>query len=247
MEFIKPRYLFRLDDVCPTMNWDNFDKLKKIFYKYDIKPIVGVIPDSRDSKLNVDNPNENFWNIIKELHQKGWIIAQHGYQHLYINTNGGILNINKKSEFAGLSYEEQLYKIKKGKEILEYNLGIKIEWWMAPAHSFDESTCRALKNLEFKYITDGISLYPFEKYGLTWIPQQIWKPRKKFFGAWTICIHPNSIDSNFIKELEKFISSNINYCLYPDLSYKNNFFNYFYHCWWKFKYKTYKLLIKNGR
>ncbi len=68
---MKPSYIFRIDDICPQMNWDNFNKLRTIFERYDIKPIIGVIPDNKDKKLNIYNPNNNFWGIIKELNQKG--------------------------------------------------------------------------------------------------------------------------------------------------------------------------------
>lgn len=239
---MKPSYIFRIDDICPQMNWDNFNKLRTIFERYDIKPIIGVIPDNKDKKLNIYNPNNNFWGIIKELNQKGWIIAQHGYQHLYTNNNSGILKINKKSEFAGLTYEEQLEKIKAGKEISESNLNTNIKWWMAPAHSFDENTCKALKKLGFEYITDGIALFPFEKYSLTWIPQQIWSPVKKMFGDWTICIHPNTINDEYLHNMEKFIVQNNEFCTNIDLNQRNYILNILFGRWWKFKYLSYKLI-----
>lgn len=49
------KYIFRLDDICPNMNWDNFYRLEEIFDKYDVKPVVGVIP----------NNNSTFW--VKHL------------------------------------------------------------------------------------------------------------------------------------------------------------------------------------
>lgn len=238
------KYLIRLDDICPTMNWGNFIKLRKIFEENNIKPIIGIIPGNKDEQLNIENENEDFWNILKELKNNNWIVAQHGYQHLYVNGNGGILNINKKSELSGLSYRAQLEKILMGKEILEKNLETKIEWWMAPAHSFDKNTCKVLKELNFKYITDGIALFPFEKFGLTWVPQQLWKPRKKLFGLWTICIHPNSVTNEFLNNLDKFIKENKekfkvdSFC--PNFCLLNNI----YFVWWKFQYLIYKLFIK---
>jgi predicted deacetylase len=241
---MKAKYILRLDDICPTMNWDKFFDLEKLFDKYNIKPIIGVIPDNRDEKLIAEKPKENFWEIIKKLHEKGWVIAQHGYRHEYETRSGGILNINKQSEFSALPYSEQLEKVRKGKEILENNLGIKMEWWMAPSHSFDKNTCKALKELNFKYITDGIAISPFEKYGLTWIPQQLWSPRKKIFGLWTICVHLNSVDEKFISNLEKFIRNNNDSFANIDFSCRNKFINVVYYHWWKFQYLIYKLFIK---
>ncbi|MDO8512122.1 MAG: DUF2334 domain-containing protein [bacterium] len=242
------KYVIRLDDICPTMNWDNFLKLESIFRKYNVKPIIGVVPDNVDKKLMVQLPLENFWSIIKGLLQEGWVVAQHGYQHKYINQEGGLLKISRQSEFAGCSYDEQLIKIRAGKEILERELDTKIEWWMAPAHSFDEQTCNALREVGFKYITDGIAVYPFKKFGLIWVPQQLWRPRKKLIGVWTICVHPNTIDDIYIQQLEFFIRKNINniHTDYAKLvvSGNSNIINKVYRYFWTIGFRLYKLLIK---
>lgn len=47
------------------------------------------------------------------------MIAQHGYTHTYVTRNGGMLKVNRQSEFAGLSSEEQREKLAKGQEILQ--------------------------------------------------------------------------------------------------------------------------------
>lgn len=241
------KYIFRLDDICPTMNWRNFNKLTGIFEKYGIKPILGVVSDNKDAKLVVEKPQEDFWEKIKNFSQKGWVIAQHGFRHEHVNDSGGILKIGNKSEFSNLSYVEQFEKIGKGKEILENRLGIKIKWWMAPSHSFDKTTCGVLKVLGFDFITDGIALYPFEKFGITWIPQQLWKPRSKLFGVWTICIHPNTIDDEYLRKLEIFIKRNINNVVIKssDLEVVVNcdVINKVFNIWWNLKFRIYKFLI----
>lgn len=229
------KYIFRIDDVCPTMNWKNFEELIKIFDKYKIKPIIGVVPDNKDKKLSVQEPVKNFWKEIRKMSNKGWIIAQHGYQHKYITNNSGIIGLNNYSEFAGLDYKDQYQKILSGKNILEEKLGTKIKWWMAPAHSFDKNTCRVLKELKFEYITDGIALYPFKKDGLIWIPQQLWKPVKNLFGLWTICIHPNVITSKYICSLDLFIKTNYKDCQNINLTLKHSSFNLIYRIIWYMK------------
>jgi len=239
------KYIFRLDDICPTMNWSNFLKLLAIFEKYDIKPILGVIPDNQDKKLSVNPPQEDFWKIIRDLYQKKWIIAQHGYQHSYVTKKSGIIGLNNYSEFSNLSYEEQFKKIKRGKEILENYIGSPVSWWMAPAHSFDKNTCKALKELNFQYITDGVALFPFKKYGLNWIPQQIWKPQKKLFGTWTICIHPNGINDTFIKQLDSFIASNLTALNNVSFTPKKSILNLVFIPYWYGKEYFYRLLKNN--
>ncbi|HSX24405.1 MAG TPA: DUF2334 domain-containing protein, partial [Candidatus Andersenbacteria bacterium] len=144
--------------------------------------------------------NTSFWDFVKTKALDGWIIAQHGYQHLYLK--------HKKTEFAGLPYHEQYKKIQLGQEILKEKLGFAPVWWMAPAHSFDKATCNALKDLGFEYITDGIALYPYKKYGLTWIPQQLWRPRAMPFGTWTICLHTNTMTAQGIQDMIEFMKKN---------------------------------------
>jgi len=241
---MRAQFAFRLDDVCPTMNWKMFNKLQLLFDKYDIKPIIGIIPDNKDKKLMVDDVNGEFWSVVKKLHERGWIIAQHGYQHLYVTKESGLIGLNNYSEFAGLSHEEQCKKIIRGKTILEEKFKTKILWWMAPAHSFDRITCKILRDLGFKYITDGIALFPYIKYGLNWVPQQIWKPQEKLFGFWTICIHPNNISDSYINNLEQFILRHSSQCLKIDFTPRACFLNIAYNILWRTKILVYRLIKK---
>lgn len=242
------KYIFRLDDICPTMDWDKFNKLKKIFKKYNIKPILGVVPDNKDPDLVRIPVNHDlqkkFWNEIRQLRYDEWIVAQHGYQHKFITKDRGLLKINNYSEFAGLPINEQQRKIREGKKILEDNLGQKIIWWIAPAHSFDQNTCKVLKKLNFKYISDGIFLYPSYRFQLQWIPQQLWSPVKKKNGIWTICIHPNNINDTFINEISIFLKTNYQNCINPNnIQIKSfNALNFLFPFFWYLKYKISKFL-----
>ena len=38
------KYIIRLDDAAEKMNIDNWEKMENILDRYDIKPLVGVIP-----------------------------------------------------------------------------------------------------------------------------------------------------------------------------------------------------------
>jgi len=118
---------------------------------------------------------------------------------------------------------------------------------MAPAHSFDRNTVKVLKELKFKYITDGIALFPFRKYDLSWFPQQLWSAQKKLFGVWTVCIHPNSINDDYITHLEAFIHANLSHCLFDikNLPHRNAWLlNPFFKILWNSKNKLYKLFKK---
>lgn len=224
MDKINLWYIFRIDDITPGMNRDNFRQIEKIFDTYLIKPIIWVIPDNKDDKLNGYWEIDDFREEIKKLKNKWWIVAQHWYQHIYTTKNSWIIWLNKYSEFAWLKYNEQLHKIENGKKILEKNLWTSIKRWMAPAHSFDRNTCKVLNHLWFEYITDGIAVYPFERYWLKWLPQQLWQPQIKICWIRTICLHINKYDKKIIHKIEEFIKRNNSLMIFnPEkLNYKNS-------------------------
>lgn len=201
------RYFFRLDDIAPNMNWDNFNFLVSIFKKHNIKLLLAVIPDNKDLKLLGYSANPNFWKVIGELRQNGWIIGQHGWQHLS-EGNGGILGIHNSGEFGGLDFKLQESMITSGKEIIKTNLA-NPEIFIAPRHSFDKNTIEVLKINGFNCISDGIALYPFKKWGLIWLPQILWRPRKGLFGMITVALHPNTMTDEDFNGLEEFIGKNI--------------------------------------
>ena len=198
------RLLIRLDDITPDMNWENFEIIRAIFEKHHIKPIIGVVPDNRDKGLAVAPMREDFWEIIRELQEKGWTIAQHGYQHNYATKKSGLLKLNPFSEFAGIAYEEQKEKLKKGQEIL-HKQGICAKMFMAPGHTYDRNTLKALKELGFTSVTDGYSSCPYCYRGLIFIPCTLSKQKMPKYVD-TVCLHINGMVRAEFEELEKYIA-----------------------------------------
>lgn len=203
------RYIFRMDDITPEMDWTFFWKYIEMFQSLKVKPLLGIVPNNQDRKLMIEKPNSDFWNIMRRLQQENIAdIAQHGYDHVYISESSGILDerigFEKKSEFAGLSYRLQYRKIKQGLNILHEN-GLKTDIWMAPGHTLDEKTLVILYELGFKYITDGIGLFPFKRNNLLFIPQQFWFPQKIPFGVGTVCIHSNNGNTQLLESIRSFI------------------------------------------
>lgn len=195
------KYIIRLDDAAPTMS-RNWERMEMLLDRYNVKPIVAVIPDNQDPAFSYVEPRRDFWDIVRMWQQKGWGIAMHGYQHVYQTHDGGLVPINNKSEFAGLSFELQQEKIKKGWSIfMQHNIIPTI--WVAPAHSFDDATLRALKaETPISIVSDGIALNPFLEKGFSWIPQQLWSFKYMPFGTYTICLHPNTMTDTDFARLE---------------------------------------------
>ena len=213
----RAKYIFRLDDIAENMDWGNFFLLKELFIKHNVKPIIGVIPNNEDQELLLfPKCPFDFWEEIRSLQRLGWSIALHGFSHKYVTRNSGIFGINKKSEFAGLPYDLQNEKVQKGKLIFEQKR-LKIDAFMAPAHSLDHTTLKALVDNEIKTITDGFCLYPYYDQEILFVPQLFSTPRKMLFGVYTWCLHPNHMDRESIERLEDFIIANKeNIISFPD-------------------------------
>jgi len=202
------KYLIRLDDASEYMDYNKWDKYFKIFDKYNIKPIIAVIPFNKDPKLINNNPDKNFWDKVRNWQKNGYLIGMHGYEHVYLTNQSGIIGLNNKSEFAGVPVEKQIKMISRAYEKFKKEC-IDVKIFVAPAHSFDYNTLFVLKNYtNIEYISDGFFVNPLILYGFKWIPQQLWKPKLKINGIWTICYHPESDNEEKFEILSKFIQNN---------------------------------------
>ena len=200
---VQSRYLLRFDDICPTMNWVVWNAVEAQLIRLNIRPILAVVPDNRDPALMVDLPRTDFWEKVRQWQALGWAIALHGYQHVYVNKDPGLMQLTPQSEFAGLSYQEQENKLKKGLAIFAEH-GVRVDAWVAPSHSFDWVTVAILKALGIRIISDGLAFSPYrDSSGLTWVPQQFASMRPMPFGVWTFCYHPNHLSPRALTQFQR--------------------------------------------
>lgn len=200
------KLLFRLDDITPGLNGGNFKRIENIFDEFGVKPLIGVVPFNEDEHLMVEEPQADFWNHLVKLQQKGWTIALHGYKHVYINEESGILKANPFSEFAGVDYETQSKMIAEGKSLLE-SRGLEVDYFMAPGHTFDENTLKALVANGINKLTDGYTSEPYIRDGVTFVPCKLTDAVVPN-GVDTVCIHLNNWGENDFASLESFLKSN---------------------------------------
>jgi predicted deacetylase len=202
-------YVYRMDDIAPGMDWERFYRHIDLFRRYGVRPLLGVVPDNRDDKLDPGPREPRFWEILRELLNEGAVeLAQHGFQHRYVSEHAGLwgprYGFSAKSEFAGLPLEEQRAAIERGRAIMREQ-GCASDVWMAPSHTFDRNTLTALAECGFRGVTDGIALYPFDLAGLRFVPQQLWGPKQLSHGVWTICLHPNVPDDRLFAAIERHL------------------------------------------
>jgi hypothetical protein len=247
------KYIIRLDDASEFMDYKLWDPILDLCDKFSIKPIIAVIPKNKDPKMIHNHPDANFWDKVRKWQEKGYHIAMHGFEHLYSNSQRGLIGINQRSEFSGISLEQQKKMLKIGYEKFQ-DEGIKTTIFIAPSHSFDKNTISALKAVTgIENISDGFYFNPICKDGINWLPQQLWKPKIKRFGVWTICLHPETLRKRDFDLLEYFINKYSNHFIdFKSVTYKKNislidilFKNYFL-----FRYKVvefYSIFIHRER
>jgi predicted deacetylase len=227
--------LIRMDDIAENMNWRLMDKCELLFDKYQIKPLLGVIPKNRDPELLKYNKNNNFWKRVKDWKHKGWEITMHGCNHLYSQKSdkNDIFNYGGDSEFYGLDYHSQLDKIKIGLEEFKKR-EIKIRSFFAPNHIYDNNTLEALKNSGIKIIIDGYGLFPYYKDEILFVPQLFYKEIFLPFGIQSTQIHINYWNDDYFKNFEIFINKNyskiINLDYIIDITHSNFFKNLTNYC-----------------
>ncbi len=199
----------RMDDITPGMDWDKFLRFKGLLDEYDIKPLIGVVPDNRDKKLSVSDERPDFWEYVRTLQEQGYTVAMHGFNHLYTTKNPGMFPIGGKSEFAGLPLARQEEMIREGKKILKKN-GIVTYIFMAPSHSFDKNTLKALHKNGFYIMTDGFGDKPFRSEGMIFYPISVQRSRSlkdEKDGLVTFVYHANTMDDKDFEKLKELLDT----------------------------------------
>lgn len=204
------KYLIRLDDACPTMDVAKWQRMEDILDQYCVRPMVGIIPANRDSKQQIDAEDNAFWEKVQGWEKKGWAIALHGYDHCFIS-NGGMEGLNplwERSEFAGVSLEQQKQKIRKGVAILRTH-GIEPRFFYAPAHTYDKNTLEALRDeSNIRIISDTIATKPYRKDDFLFIPQLGGHCKEMAIpGIWTFCLHPSVMEEEHFQATEHFLKT----------------------------------------
>jgi len=196
------RYLLRLDDLCPTADWQRWGRLEQTLDAAGVKPIVAVVPENQDPSLCLDEPRPDFWEWLQRKSNQGWCVALHGYQHAKNTQNPGLVGLRSSSEFAGLPYATQAAKINAALAIFNEH-GICPKIFVAPWHSFDQNTLQALIMAGINLISDGFYLRPIQRFGIVWVPQQLSGFRQFPLGLWTVCLHPNNMSVEDIDALSQ--------------------------------------------
>ena len=202
-----------MDDITPDMDWGKFEFFQELFKQNGVTPLLGIVPSNCDENLKKDEPREDFWEKMQQLQKNGYVMALHGCHHVYQTQKGGMFPLNDFSEFAGRSYEDQYKDLQLADHILKEH-GIETDIFMAPAHSYDTNTLKALKELGYTKLTDGFGNKPYIWDKITFYPISFLLSRsfKKEKGYTTMVIHANTVseaDKEQYRELFKKYGENM--------------------------------------
>ena len=73
------------------MNWEVWSRIEIVLDRFDIRPILAVVPDNHDQNLMVASVEPNFWGKVRQWQEKGYGIALHGYQHEYVKDRKSVV------------------------------------------------------------------------------------------------------------------------------------------------------------
>ncbi len=233
----------RLDDITVNMDWERFRCVEAILDEADICPLIGVVPFPEDINLDrmgsgtafgsvtykpryswddtitesIPSDDGEWSEFLKGLKDKGWVIALHGYKHVYTTRKKGIFPLNRFSEFAGISFYDQLNMIKKGLDKLE-SWGVPAEVFMAPGHTYDRKTLKALCGAGLMKVTDGFGARPYRRFvhnaGRVDVLRFYPISRKRSecisdkYGFTTLVLHCNTMTDDDMDALKQMIMSN---------------------------------------
>lgn len=178
------RYIVRFDDICQTMDRRVWERLEPVLQRHGVKPILAVVPDNRDDTLVFDAARADFWQRLRGWQAAGWTIALHGHQHPYTTRDAGLVGlnaVNAVSEFAGQPEAVQRDKLQQALD--RFAAGdVRVDAWVAPAHSFDATTVKLLLEFGVGVVSDGFYTRPVRHLDAAWVPQQRWRVRPAPFG-----------------------------------------------------------------
>ena len=145
------KVVFRYDDFLLKPSPLN-DSILIVFSKYKVPLCIGIVPfDTSGNFLNRLDSNQ--LSFLRSRISRGEVeVALHGFNHRN-HLRPGRFAKPTYSEWAGVSYNEQLRKLSSGKKILDSVLCTEIKVFVPPFNTYDDNTLRALEDLGFEIIS----------------------------------------------------------------------------------------------
>lgn len=148
--------VFRYDDFSARSDSALEKRLIDLFKKYQLSCVFGVVPFVCGG--NERNPEQQQYcglppdkvALLRDGVASGTIEpALHGYHHQNYNPEPD----GRLREFAGLAFEEQLRRLRSGKEWLEQACGKSVVTFIPPFNAYDRNTLSTLQSSGFRILS----------------------------------------------------------------------------------------------
>jgi len=187
----------RFDDYHQSIEHGQWVDVLERHRNRGLRGLVAVVPAYHGERLSAD-----VVEFLHDLREDGWELAQHGYRHEDVGEGRGGVLYDERSEFAGLSYEEQERRIGAGRDVLESH-GIKPTTFVPPWHEYDRTTLRALVEHGFECVNEGRWPIPRTVEQITLVPTHVPAVTPYMLGAGVVTLvrHPH-LDEEPMKAAE---------------------------------------------
>lgn len=180
----------RFDDYHQALDHDRWVDVLTRYDDRGLRGVIAVVPEYHGERLS-----EDVVGFLHELRENGWELAQHGYRHEDVGEGRGGRLYDDRSEFVGLSLEEQRRKVGAGRDVLESH-GIEPTTFVPPWHEYDRGTVRALAAEGFDCVNEGRWPVPRTVEGVTLVPTHVPAVTPYVLGAGVVTLvrHPHLDD-----------------------------------------------------
>ncbi|RMF90327.1 MAG: DUF2334 domain-containing protein [Methanobacteriota archaeon] len=144
-------FLFSADDLSADTDDRCLSQVLSLLEKHGVKGTFFTIP-----RVNGDEAAASLAKQIQRVLSKGHEVAQHGFSHR--RRRHAWIPFFGSYEFRGLGYEEQLKRVRMGKEILE-SLNATVQGFRTPHFSSSPATLDILIKEGFQYVSD-VRIHP---------------------------------------------------------------------------------------
>lgn len=146
--------VFRFDDYSFRSNTDLELKIIDAFRAKGMSFTIGVIPYVCEDNFFSTSPQNVIpldsikGKILRDASLDGTIeIGIHGYSHQTIKEG------KNNTEFKGMDFDEQKFRLEKGKKFMEGLTGIEVNTFIPPWNRYDLNTLKAVEQTGFKFFS----------------------------------------------------------------------------------------------
>ena len=158
------RLLIAVHDVAPRFEGE-VDRLMDIIRETIERPMMTMLIVPHHWNSEPLRPGTPFATRLRSWSLQGMEIFLHGWTHRDDCRHSGLASLKarhmtaREGEFLGLSRDEALLRMMRGKMLLEDIVGVPVRGFVAPAWLYSTGACEALGEAGFELAEDHMSVW----------------------------------------------------------------------------------------